>query len=55
MDFRGVTIGEVTEIRVLYDPQKVSARIPVIMELDPTRIEITADRASRRNRKTSSV
>ena len=41
VDFRGVTIGEVTEIRVLYDPQKVSARIPVIMELDPTRIEIT--------------
>jgi paraquat-inducible protein B len=41
VDFRGVTIGEVTEIRVLYDPQKVSARIPVIMELDPTRIELT--------------
>jgi paraquat-inducible protein B len=40
VDFRGVTIGQVTEIRVLYDPQKVSARIPVIMELDPTQIEI---------------
>jgi paraquat-inducible protein B len=40
VDFRGVTIGEVTEIRVLYDPEKVSARIPVIMELDPTQIEI---------------
>jgi paraquat-inducible protein B len=40
VDFRGVTIGQVTEIRVLYDPEKVSARIPVIMELDPTQIEI---------------
>ena len=28
VDFRGVTIGQVTEIRVLYDPQKVSARFP---------------------------
>jgi paraquat-inducible protein B len=41
VDFRGVTIGQVTEIRVRFNPQEVSARIPVIMELDPTRIEIT--------------
>ncbi|HEX2479699.1 MAG TPA: MlaD family protein, partial [Geminicoccaceae bacterium] len=41
VDFRGVTIGQVTEIRVGFNPQEVSARIPVIMELDPTRIEIT--------------
>jgi paraquat-inducible protein B len=40
VDFRGVTIGQVTEIRVQYDPQKVSARIPVIMEIDPTQIEV---------------
>jgi paraquat-inducible protein B len=41
VDFRGVTIGQVTEIRVLFDPQAVSARIPVIMELDPSLIEMT--------------
>lgn len=40
VDFRGVTIGQVTEIRVQYDPQQVSARIPVIMELDATQIEV---------------
>jgi paraquat-inducible protein B len=40
VDFRGVTIGQVTEIRVLFDPQAVSARIPVIMELDPSQIEM---------------
>ncbi len=40
VDFRGVTIGQVTEIRVRYDPQKVSARIPVIMEIDPRQIEV---------------
>jgi paraquat-inducible protein B len=40
VDFRGVTIGRVTEIRVLFNPQEVSARIPVIMEIDPRRIEV---------------
>jgi paraquat-inducible protein B len=40
VDFRGVTIGQVTEIRVLFNPQEVSARIPVIMEIDPRRIEV---------------
>jgi paraquat-inducible protein B len=40
VDFRGVTIGQVTEIRVQFNPQEVSARIPVIMEIDPRRIEV---------------
>jgi paraquat-inducible protein B len=41
VDFRGVTIGEVTEIRVMFNPRDVSARIPVVMELDPTQIGVT--------------
>jgi paraquat-inducible protein B len=40
VDFRGVTIGQVTDIKVLFYPEEVSARIPVIMELDPTEIEV---------------
>jgi paraquat-inducible protein B len=40
VDFRGVTIGEVTDIKVLFNPEEVSARIPVVMELDPTGIEV---------------
>src|SRR5690606_38206063 len=44
VDFRGVTIGEVKEIRVLFDPAQVSARIPVIMELDPTQIDVIGGR-----------
>ena len=40
VDFRGVTIGEVTDIKVLFNPQDVSARIPVVMELDPSQIEV---------------
>jgi paraquat-inducible protein B len=40
VDFRGVQIGEVTDIRVLYDPKTVSARIPVVMEFDPSRIGV---------------
>jgi paraquat-inducible protein B len=40
VDFRGVTIGQVTDIKVLFNPKEVSARIPVVMELDPTQIEV---------------
>ena len=40
VDFRGVTIGQVTDINVLFYPQEVSARIPVVMELDPSQIEV---------------
>ncbi len=40
VDFRGVTIGEVTGIRVLFDPKQVSARIPVVMQFDPARIGV---------------
>jgi paraquat-inducible protein B len=40
VDFRGVTIGEVKEIRVLFDPRQVDARIPVIMELDTKQIDV---------------
>jgi paraquat-inducible protein B len=40
VDFRGVTIGRVTDIKVRFNPQDVSAQIPVVVELDPTRIEV---------------
>jgi paraquat-inducible protein B len=40
VDFRGVTIGQVTDIKVLFNPEEVRARIPVVMELEPTEIEV---------------
>jgi paraquat-inducible protein B len=40
VDFRGVSIGQVTEIRVVFDPAHVSASIPVIMEFDPSLIVV---------------
>ena len=40
VDFRGVAIGEVTDIRVVFDPRQVTARIPVVMEFDPARIGV---------------
>jgi paraquat-inducible protein B len=42
VSFRGVTIGQVTEIKVMFNPETVSAQIPVVMELDPSQIEMTA-------------
>jgi paraquat-inducible protein B len=49
VDFRGVSIGQVTQIRVLFDPRAVTARIPVIMELDPSQIEMTGPEPNQRN------
>jgi paraquat-inducible protein B len=49
VDFRGVTIGRVTQIRVLFDPQAITARIPVIMELDPSQIEMTGPDPNQRS------
>jgi paraquat-inducible protein B len=36
--FRGVPIGEVTAIQVLFEPQSIEAQIPVVFELDPNRV-----------------
>jgi paraquat-inducible protein B len=40
VDFRGVTIGEVTDIEVMFDPEGITARIPVVMQFDSSRIHI---------------
>ncbi|TVM04321.1 MAG: paraquat-inducible protein B [Candidatus Brocadia sp. WS118] len=39
--FKGVKIGTVTDIRLVYDPVNNSLRIPVIVELEPEKIERT--------------
>jgi paraquat-inducible protein B len=46
VDFRGVTVGQVTDINVLFSPERVSAQIPVIMDLDPTSIEMSGSEGS---------
>jgi paraquat-inducible protein B len=40
VDFRGVTIGEVTDIRLRYDARSGAMQIPVLMKLQPERIAI---------------
>jgi paraquat-inducible protein B len=40
VDFRGVTLGEVTDIEVMFDPEAIAARLPVVMQLDPSRIHV---------------
>ncbi len=39
--FKGVKIGSVTNIRLIFDPADDSLRIPVIIELEPEKIERT--------------
>jgi paraquat-inducible protein B len=39
--FKGVKVGSVTDIRLFYDPADDALRIPVIIELEPEKIERT--------------
>jgi paraquat-inducible protein B len=41
VDFRGVTIGQVTDIKVMFDLAEVRAQIPVIIEIDASQIVMT--------------
>ncbi len=41
--FRGVAVGQVTDIKVLFEPQAIEARIPVIFDLDPNSIVEVGD------------
>jgi paraquat-inducible protein B len=38
--FRGVKIGTVTDILLRYNPADMSVKIPVIVEIDPDRVEV---------------
>ena len=51
--FKGVKVGSVTNIRLIYDPADDSLRIPVIIELEPEKIERTdvAERQPEKNLK----
>ena len=44
VDFQGVPIGTVVEIRAVIDPQDVEVRIPVIVALHPDSVEFVKPR-----------
>lgn len=39
VDFKGVRVGSVTNIKLLYDPRDLSAKIPVFIEIESKRME----------------
>ena len=41
VEFRGIPIGEVQDVRLVYDPETGTARIPVVIEIEPERISVT--------------
>lgn len=40
VEFRGIKIGRVVDIRLRMNPEKKTARIPVVIEIEPERFEI---------------
>jgi paraquat-inducible protein B len=46
VDFRGIQIGTVTDVRLVIDPKAASFKIPVVIEIEPERAEILGDFAN---------
>jgi paraquat-inducible protein B len=49
VNFRGVKIGTVTGMQIQYDVAKQEVHIPVFIEIEPDRIEITSGKRDERN------
>lgn len=41
--FRGVTIGSVTSVILLADPEKLEVRIPIVIEIDPQKFQFKSE------------
>jgi len=40
VEFRGIRIGEVQDVKLVYDPDSGTARVPVVIEIEPERITV---------------
>ncbi len=47
VEFRGLAIGRVVDIRLQMDPRKKTARIPVVVEIEPERFDIQSESDAR--------
>jgi predicted O-methyltransferase YrrM len=45
--FRGVPIGQVVEINVLFEPDSLEAQLPVVFEIDPERVALARENFQR--------
>jgi paraquat-inducible protein B len=45
VDFYGIKIGEVISIRLLFDQDTLTFRIPVLIAIEPDRIELSGELA----------
>ena len=43
VEFRGMKVGRVADVRLVYDPAKGSLEIPVVIEIEPERITLLGD------------
>jgi paraquat-inducible protein B len=44
VDFRGVRVGQVTDIKLQFDAKDLSARIPVYINIDPRKVRMLGDK-----------
>lgn len=43
VDFRGIRVGQVVDVRLTWDPKTMTAAIPVLIEIEPNRLVIQGD------------
>jgi paraquat-inducible protein B len=48
VEFRGIAVGQVTDVKLEFDPSQDRFRIPVMIEIQPERFTMVQDEASRR-------
>ncbi len=46
VEFRGLKVGTVIDVSLVFDPRAVSVRIPVVVQLEPQRITVIGEAAS---------
>ena len=43
VEFRGIKVGEVADIKLEFDPQELVAHVPVLLVIEPERLSLTAN------------
>jgi paraquat-inducible protein B len=50
VEFRGIELGEVVDIKLLFDHNKMAFRIPVVVEIEPERLTMTGKETTSRRK-----
>jgi paraquat-inducible protein B len=50
VEFKGIKVGEVTDINLEFDWEKLAFRVPVLIEIEPERLEVVGEKTGERSK-----